>query len=32
MMPNATALATLICAAMAGIGSVLRCYQNQRYW
>jgi hypothetical protein len=28
---NAMALATLIFAAMAGIGSVVRCYQNQRY-
>jgi hypothetical protein len=26
------ALATLIFAGMAGVGSVVRCYQNQRYW
>jgi hypothetical protein len=32
MIPDATALATLIFAAMAGIGSVVICYQNQRYW
>jgi hypothetical protein len=31
MMPDATALATLIFAGMAGIGSVVRCYQNQWY-
>ena len=31
MMPDAAALATLIFAAIAGIGSVVRCYQNQRY-
>jgi hypothetical protein len=31
MVDNAMALATLIFAAMAGIGSVVRCYQNQRY-
>jgi hypothetical protein len=29
---NATALATLIFAALAAIGSLIRCYQNQRYW
>src|SRR3712207_5773360 len=32
MMPDATALATLIFAAMADIDSVMRCYQNERYW
>jgi hypothetical protein len=32
MMTEATALATLIFAAMVGIGSVVRCYQNQQYW
>jgi len=31
MMPDAAALATLIFAVMAGFGSVVRCYQNQRY-
>jgi hypothetical protein len=31
-MLSSTALATLIFAAMAGIGTVVRCYQNQRYW
>jgi hypothetical protein len=30
-MPDLIALATLIFAAMAGIGSVVRCYQNRRY-
>jgi hypothetical protein len=30
-MPDPTALATLIFAAMAGIGSLVRVYQNQRY-
>ena len=24
--------AVLIFAAMAGVGSLIRCYQNQRYW
>jgi hypothetical protein len=31
-MSDAAALTTLIFAAMAGIGSVVRCYQNERYW
>ncbi len=32
MHDTTLALATLIFAAMAGIGSVVRCYQNQRLW
>jgi hypothetical protein len=32
MMDNPTAWATLIFAAMAGIGSVVRVYQNERFW
>jgi hypothetical protein len=32
MAENAVAVTTLIFAAMAGIGSVIRCYQNERFW
>lgn len=32
MAEDATALATLLFAMLAGIGSVIRCYQNERLW
>jgi hypothetical protein len=32
MADNATSLATFIFAAMAGIGSLIRVYQNERFY